>query len=280
MEGVLAVGELELVAERHLGGIERHDLDAVLESGLGDVRARPGHRIGLELDAHEPAVRVARGHGQQPAPAAAGHVQRSDAAIEPALEILEAGQTLVEEEGDVLHRHALDGAVVARGSLADRTTGPEEVGEVGIVERRLDAAYELAAEVVGRVLIEQDLGEGRVDIKVWVVRHRRIRGARLGFPGQLDDAVGVRAAQPKVCGRRVDAGRLGELGGGDPAATRIGDSANQAELHPEREEPGPIEADEALDQLVEAPIEIFRGHRSGIAHLRCETSRAQVAARV
>jgi hypothetical protein len=270
VERVLAVDEVELVAVGHGSRVERNDLDPLREASLGHVLHRSRDRVGLELDADEPAGRIALGHRQEPAPATTGDVQDTSTRSQPLPDLLQAGQALVEEERDVLHGDALDGPVVARGALGDRAAGPEELGQVGVVQGRIDAAHELAAQIVGRVLVEQDLGEGRSDREA-----KRLLGR-----DELNDAVGVGATQPEVRRGRMDRGRPRELIGGDAACPCLGHGTHELQLDAEREEPAAVEPDEALDELVEVLVEVVGRDAARDRHDRKRTSRAHLAAGV
>src|SRR3990172_4347394 len=74
----------------------------------------------------------------------------------------------------------------------------------------------------------------------------------------------------------------GKFLGRDPGPSDGGHRPDEAELDAEGKEPAPVEPDEALDEVVEVPIEPIRGDRARIAgprgrHARGAHGRASVA---
>src|SRR4029079_9823377 len=119
-----------------------------------------------------------RGDINQPGPPAAGDVQDPRSATERRRQLGQLGKALLEEDRDVLDRDRLDRAMEARWSLLDGPAGPEELGESGIVQARDDGGDELAAEVLGMGVVEQDGFDVLVEADTVAVEHDQGRGVR------------------------------------------------------------------------------------------------------
>ena len=159
------------------------------------------------------------------------------------------------------------GDAVPVGALADRLAGPEEVGHPAPVERCDRGMDELAAEVFGPVVVDEDRRDVLVgDEAVTIERHEVLR---VGSDGPRPDGLGPGPG----LGREVldrDTGRPGRT-----------ERREQPELDAEVDEPGAVEPAKAVDQVVEAVVERHgRGivaWRLGPSRYRSDTKRAHGA---
>jgi len=221
------------------------------------VAHRPGDRVGLELDPDEIGLGEAPRDGDQPAATTAGDVENPTAAGQRRRELRDLGQALLEEHGDVLDGDRLDRAVEARRAFRDRAAGPEELGQALVVEAGDDGDDELATEILGMGVVE----ENRRD----VVRDRHARAV------EAEEVAGVRGPDPVRDRLALAAGSRGEGVGLDPVTTGGPDALEQSELQPEVDHPAAVEpADRGrkfLESIVSAHLGIVaspRGGRSGV----------------
>ena len=157
VERVLEVGQVVLAGLPGLVDLGLADLDPVGQPGRGDLGPRAGDRVRLEFDADELERREPPGHRDEPAAAAAVDVDDAAAARQVGDELRQRRERLLEEDRDVLRGQALDrrrgsGRAASRiGSpVRKKSTIPPQSSEATV------GVDELAAEVLGAVLVEQD----------------------------------------------------------------------------------------------------------------------------
>ena len=128
-----------------------------------------------------------------------------------------------------------------RRPLGDRPAGADELGKSLVVEAAHDRRAELAAEVLGPIVVEQD-------------RHDVVdRPDRLSV--EVDEVDGVSQPRPDLDRLRLGAAGRGEFGRSDAVAPRRADPGEQPELQPEVGGPGAIEPAQAAGQLVEPVVD-------------------------
>ena len=104
----------------------------------------------------------------------------------PAARSGSADQAFLEEDGDVLGRERLDRPVVARRPEVHRPPGPGELDQALVIQAADHGRDELAAEVLGPLVIEQDRGDLLVDRRPVAVEIDQVDGVGQAQPG-LDD---------------------------------------------------------------------------------------------
>ena len=107
--------------------------------------------------------------------------------------------------------------------------------------------HELAAQVFGPQLVEEDHRDVLVDGQAVVLERHEVVG--VGGPG------------PGVDRRLAGPGRRGELGGRETGRTGLAEAGEETEFDAEVDQPRAVEAAEAGDQVVESVVE---GHRRSI----------------
>ena len=157
-------------------------------------------------------------------------------------------ERLLEEDRDVLGGQPLDGDAVAVRAVAHRLAGPEEVGHPAPVERGDRRVHELAAQVFGAELVEEDHRDVLVDRSGGRPRASRGRARRPPRPTPRPPAGGCPVAAASSAGVI-------------PAEPGFAEPGEQAQLDAEVDEPRAVEAAEAGDQVVESVVE---GHRRPI----------------
>ena len=229
MERVLEVGEI-VRADARVDGrdLGLDDPDAIGQTRGLDARPGPGDRIALELDAEEPHLGEALGHRDEPSAAAAMEVDHARAAGQLDHEVRHRGEDLGEEDGDVLAGQPFDRGPVAVRPRADGFSRPEHLGHPVVVEARDDRMRELAPEVLGPMLVEQDDRRRVVEVEPFAV--------------EVDDGMRIGSDRPGAYRIRVAAARVGELVGREPSRTAGVDALEQSQLEPEVDDPGPVES--------------------------------------
>jgi RNA polymerase sigma-70 factor (ECF subfamily) len=171
-------------------------------------------------------------------------VHHAPAPAEVRDELRQRGERLLEEDRDVLGRQALDRDPVAVRALADGLARPEEVDHPSPVERGDRGVDELASEVLGPMVVEED---GR-DLLV------------ADEPLAIEDGqvLGIGSHGPRPDGLRVAAGRTRQRLDGEAGRAGVAERREQAQLDAEVDQPGPVEPAEAVDQVVEAVVERHR----------------------
>ena len=173
-------------------------------------------------------------------------------------ELRQGAKHLLEEDRDVLSGEPLDGYPVAIRSRADGCAGPEELGDATPIHGRDDRVAELSAEIVGPVPVQERAGHSTLHGQAPILEHGqivRIRGPRPG--------VDRRSMRPRGGGQRRRR---------DTRRSRGPDRGEQPELQPEVDQPGPVEATKAGDEVVEA---IVGAHSPRLSHGRVPSTRAR-----
>ena len=241
MERVLEVGEVVLAGLAGLRDAGLLDRDPRGQPRRLDIRTRPHHGIGLELDPDELQVGEPPSHGDEPATAAAVDVDGTPSPGQVGNELRQRGKRFLEEDRDVLGRQAFDGDAVAVRPVADRLAGPEEVDHPAPVERGDRGVDELAAQVVRPALVQEHDGHVLID--------------REAVAFERDEILGVGRPAPRLDRRHVAGRPLGKSLDRQPGGAGGPQGPEQAELEPEIDEPRAMEPAEGGDQVVEALVE-------------------------
>ena len=255
VERVLKVGQVVLARAAGLTDVAVADVDPVGQSRGIHIVAGPSQRIRLKLQAHQFKSREAPGHGDQPSPAAAMDVDDAAAARQVCHELWQLGQHLLEEDGDILNGQPFDRDSVAIGPLGRRLAGPEEVQHAGPVQRGDDRVDELSTEKLRACFVEEDHGRFLVEDQAIALELRQ--AVRIGRRDPCLDWIGL-----AITGRR-------EVSRGQPVPPSSSKLSEQAKLDAEIDEPGPMKAGQAVDEILEAVVELHPGRivawQSGVA---------------
>jgi hypothetical protein len=157
----------------------------------------------------------------------------------------ERREDLLEEHRDVLPGQALDRLAIAVRAIGDGLARPEELDHASPIHRGGHRVDELAAEELGALVVEEDLGDVGIDGQAAVLEDGEIVGVTRPGPGSDRLAVGL--------------GDGSQILGGDAIVAGSADAREQAQLDTEIDQPRSMEPGQAGDEVVEAVLVAHRG---------------------